>query len=129
MADISLTEKYKQQYAHFGRMNDVLYKIPPLFATVIGGLWFFAASYIGTDKIIAIIVFTFAACCCACFFVVMYRFRLAFNAYIDRINVMDGDMKVSIKQSRWPSTIRTIMALLIVCLFLSIAAAIHVFLK
>jgi hypothetical protein len=47
-----------------------------------------------------------------CFVNVMQRFRLAFNAYIDNLNKMDGEMKVSIKPSHFPSTIGTIQLLL-----------------
>lgn len=42
--DVSVKDIYKEQYAHFRAMNDILYKIPPLFSVAIGGLWYFAAS-------------------------------------------------------------------------------------
>jgi hypothetical protein len=31
---VKMTEIYKEQYAHFRGMNDILYKIPPLFTAV-----------------------------------------------------------------------------------------------
>jgi len=33
MDDISIAEKYKQQYAHFGRLNEILYRLTVLFST------------------------------------------------------------------------------------------------
>ena len=39
---ITINEIYKEQYAHFRALNDILYKIPPLFTAVIGALWLFA---------------------------------------------------------------------------------------
>jgi len=71
-------------------MNDILYKLPPLFSTIIGALWFFAVSCMDKDRVISMFVFLFAAACCVCFCIIMRRFRLAFNAYIDNINKMDG---------------------------------------
>ncbi len=50
----------------------------------------------------------FAACLAVVFILVMHRFRLAFNAYIDNINEMDGDHKISLKHSKAPSTIALI---------------------
>jgi hypothetical protein len=38
-AGVTINEIYKEQYAHFRAMNDILYKIPPLFTVVIGSLW------------------------------------------------------------------------------------------
>jgi hypothetical protein len=42
----------------------------------------------------------------------MQRFRMSFNSYIDNLNKMDGDMKVSIKSSSLPSTIASVQLLL-----------------
>jgi hypothetical protein len=56
---------------------------------------------------------------------VMQRFRMAFNAYIDNLNKMDGPMRVSIKPSRYPSTIKTIQFLLLTAAVISLAGAIY----
>ncbi len=48
--EVSVNEIYKEQYAHFRAMNDILYKIPPLFSVAIGGLWYFAASQLKTEE-------------------------------------------------------------------------------
>jgi hypothetical protein len=47
-----------------------------------------------------------------CFVIVLERFRAAFSGYIDNLNKMDGAMKVSIRSSCLPSTIKTIQFLL-----------------
>ncbi len=97
MDDISITEKYKQQYAHFGRLNDILYRLPVLFSTVIGGLWYFAYSALNYNRFISIVVLVFTITLCFVFYFVMERFRSAFNGYIDNLNKMDGDMRITIK--------------------------------
>jgi hypothetical protein len=110
---VTINEIYKEQYAHFRGMNDILYKIPPLFTAVIGALWYFAVQNITTDRWIARAVFLFTAIACISFVNVMARFRQSFSGYIDNLNKMDGDMKVTTKDGafRW-STITTIQFLL-----------------
>lgn len=125
MTEISIVDKYQQQYAHFGRMNDILYKLPPLFSTIIGALWFFAVNYMEEKKLISVGVFLFAAACCLCFWLVMHRFRLAFNAYMDNINKMDGEMKVTLKKDPSPSTITALIWLLNIGATMSAVAAIY----
>ena len=112
MTEITRAEIYKEQYAHFRSMNDILYKIPPLFTAILGGLWYFAVLNLEKDKWISCAIFVFATIASVCFVNVMQRFRMAFNSYIDNLNKMDGDMKVSIKPSRLPSTIVTVQLLL-----------------
>ena len=36
MGEITRTDIYKEQYAHFRSMNGSLYKIPPLFTAILG---------------------------------------------------------------------------------------------
>ena len=125
MPEIELVEKYKQQYAHFGRMNDILYKLPVLFSTLIGALWYFSFSFMEKDRFLSFIVLLFAACLAVVFIFVMHRFRLAFNAYIDNINEMDGDYKVSLKHPKAPSTIALIQSSLIIACVLSIGSGVY----
>jgi hypothetical protein len=54
---ITINEIYKEQYAHFRAMNDLLYKIPPLFTVVIGSLWYFAVQNIEKEKVVSATVF------------------------------------------------------------------------
>jgi hypothetical protein len=111
-AGITINEIYKEQYAHFRAMNDLLYKIPPLFTVVIGSLWYFAVQNIEKEKLVSATVFGFAMVASVCFVIVLERFRAAFSGYIDNLNKMDGAMKVSIRSSCLPSTIKTIQFLL-----------------
>jgi hypothetical protein len=40
---LSVEVVYREQRAQAGRMNDTLYRMPPLFSAAIGRLWYFAA--------------------------------------------------------------------------------------
>lgn len=125
MPEISELDRYKEQYAHFRSMNDILYKIPPIFMAVIGGLWYFAAQNVEKQKWIACGAFVFSAVASLCFINVMERFSLAFTGYIDNLNKMDGPMKVTIRSSCLPSTVKTIQFLLLAAAATSIAGAIY----
>jgi hypothetical protein len=94
---IDPNEIYRQQYAHFGRMNDILYKLPVLFSSLIGALWYFAFTFLDKSRFVSAVVLLFAAVLSVVFIFVVKRFRLAFNGYIKNINEMDGPMKVTIK--------------------------------
>ena len=113
MSNIDATEKYKQQYAHFGRLNGILYKLPILFSTLIGGLWYFSYSALNEYIVISVIVSIFSFVLSIVFYFIMARFRLAFNGYIENLNKMDGIYKVSI-QGQGKSTIRLIQYGLVV---------------
>jgi hypothetical protein len=126
MTDISRLDVYKEQYAHFRSMNDILYKIPPLFTVVLGGLWYFAVQNIEKDKWVSCAVFAFAAVAGISFVNVMQRFRIAFNAYIENLNTLDGDLKVSIQKSGGPSTILTVQLLLWTSVAVSLAGLVYV---
>ncbi|MDN3277855.1 hypothetical protein QWJ07_26565 [Frankia sp. RB7] len=127
MTEITNVDRYKEQYAHFRSMNDILYKIPPIFTAILGGLWYFASSNLDKYKWVACGVFIFCTIASICFVNIMQRFRMAFNAYIDNLNKMDGDLKVSIKPSKLPSTIATIQYLLWAAAAISVAGAIYAY--
>jgi hypothetical protein len=126
---ITINDIYKEQYAHFRGMNDILYKIPPLFTAVIGGLWYFAVQNLANDKWIARLVFAFAAIASVCFVNVMQRFRLAFNGYISNLNKMDGDMRVTTQGATRFSTIRTVQILLWSAAAVSLLGIVYSFYK
>lgn len=128
-ASVTKKEIYEQQYAHFRAMNDILYKMPPIFSTILGGLWYFAASYIGRDKFIASSVFLFSAIAAGCFIIALQRFQLAFSAYIDNLNRFDGDFKVTLKSSSWPSTISAMTGLVVTAFIISILGALYALAK
>ena len=122
---VKVTDIYREQYAHFRSMNDILYKIPPVMTTVIGGLWYFAASYICKDKTVSAIVFLFAAGTCICFTVVLGRFRRAFSGYIDNLNKLDGEFRVTLRDTRSPSTVTAMTWLLWAAVVISFLGAIN----
>lgn len=124
--DVSINEIYKEQYAHFRAMNDILYKIPPLFSVAIGGLWYFAATQLKSDRLIAVGIFLFAAVVSVCSVFIMGRFSLAFNRYITNLNKLDGEYAVSLKDQTFPpSTVKIIQFLLWVALAISIVGVIY----
>lgn len=126
MGEIMPVDIYKEQYSHFRSMNDILYKIPPIFTAVLGGLWYFAITILEKDKWIACLVFAFALVASLCFINVMQRFRMAFNAYITNLNKMDKDMAVTTKPNSFPpSTISTVQIMLAAAALVSLAGAIY----
>ena len=126
--DVSVKDIYKEQYAHFRAMNDILYRIPPLFSVAIGGLWYFAASQLKTDRVIAVAIFFFAAVVSVASVFIMGRFSQAFSLYITNLNKLDGDFAVSLKDKdkKWPpSTVKIIQFLLWVAAAISCAGVIY----
>jgi len=123
---VSPEEIYKQQFSHFSKMNDLLYKLPIGFSTIIGGLWFFGSQVMMKDERLAKIVFVFSAFCCLAFIGIMDRFGASFNAYIDNLNHFEGKYKISIAGQRWRSTRRVIIYLLGISFLLSICAFFNV---
>lgn len=123
--NIDPIEIYKQQYAHFGRMNEILYKLPVLYATLVGALWYVALTQFKDDRVIAVGVLLFAAVLCWSFIITTQRFRQAFSRYLDNINRFDGEFAVTLPRDKL-TTVRTIITVVWAALFLSVAAAIHV---
>jgi hypothetical protein len=79
---------------------------------------------------VASAVFGFTAVTCICFVNVMSRFRQAFNGYLDNLNVMDGDRKITTKRGRFRvSTITTIQILLWIAAALSVAGMVYPYSK
>jgi hypothetical protein len=104
--EIPPLEIYKQQYAHFGRMNDLLYKLPTIYSALIGALWYFAFVSMEKDRLISTAVFLFASIICWYSIIITGRFRQAFNLYIDRINKFDGQYAVTLRQQPTQVTTR-----------------------
>ncbi|KAA1183935.1 hypothetical protein FP026_07915 [Rhizobium tropici] len=123
---VLLSDIYREQYAHFRSMNDILYKIPPLFTVALGGLWYFAATQLNTDRVIAAGIFSFCVILSIAFINIMERFGRAFNGYLTNLNKLDGDYKVTLKPSCLPSTVKTIQLLLCISAFVSLIGAVYV---
>lgn len=122
---IRIADIYREQYAHFRSMNDILYKIPPLFTVALGGLWYFAASQLKTDRVVAAGIFIFCVILSIAFVNIMGRFGRAFNGYLDNLNKFDGEYRVTLKPSGWLSTVKAIQLLLWVSAIVSIIGAGH----
>jgi len=125
MTEVTEKEIYEQQYEHFRSMNGLLYQMPVIFSTILGGLWYFAASYLGKDRLVSTGVFVFAAIAASCFTIALQRFRLAFNAYLDNLNKLDGKYKVTLKHSCLPSTLSAMVFLVIAAAAVSLAGAVY----
>lgn len=127
---VSTEEIYKQQYAHFGRMNDLLYKLPTLYSALVGALWYFGYVAKATEPAISGAVFVFAAVVCFYSIQVTNRFRAAFVQYIDRINAFDREYAVTLRtadgKSTGLSTVRALMRVLWVAFVISVAGALYV---
>jgi hypothetical protein len=127
---ILAVEIYKQQYAHFGRMNDLLYKLPTLYSALVGALWYFGYVSKSAEPPISAAVFVFAAVVCLYSIHVTKRFKLAFNQYIDRINKFDREFAVTIRpaagQPESLSTIGAIVRTLWVAFAISVSGAAYV---
>ena len=124
---IPIEEKYRQQYQHFSRMNDLLYKLPVLFSAPIGGFWYFGYSIKSEDPYISVLIYIVASIFGLACWQVMCRFSLAINAYIKNINKMDGDeLKISITQERSPSVVDAIKYLLIFSVVISLIVASYI---
>jgi hypothetical protein len=122
-------EIYKQQYAHFGRMNDLIYKLPTLYSALVGALWYFAYSA-KSETVMSCGVFIFAAVLCFHSIYVTNRFRAAFNLYIDRINSFDREYAVTIRPAAGEptkvSTLGAFVRMLWVAFAFSIGGALYV---
>lgn len=115
---ISVQEIYREQYAHFRSMNETLYRLPPLFTVVIGGLWYLTTTQRHQDQLTSVAVFLFAAVVCLSAVLILRRFGLAFNGYIDNLNRLDGEYRVTIRGSRVPSTVKIIQGMFLIALVL-----------
>lgn len=122
---IRIADIYREQYAHFRSMNDILYKIPPLFTVALGGLWYFAVSQLKTDRVVAAGIFFFCVILSIAFINIMGRFGRAFNGYLNNLNKFDGEYRVTLKPSNLPSTVKTIQLLLGVSAIVSIIGVGH----
>jgi hypothetical protein len=116
MADTKNCEKlsteivFREHFAQLGRLTDILYRMLPFFATVIGGLWFFAAQFLNKDKVISAGIFVFAAASSIVFLLAVERMRRVIMAYIDSTERLAGDMAPNVPP---PSIIRVAVAFMI----------------
>ena len=111
MIDEKSIEIYKQQSARFINLNDSLYRIPPLFASVIGALWYFAAQAMPTQRFMPAMVFLFAGMVASCGAVTVQRLRGYMTAYLNNLSRFEEPN--AIPRSAGISTARAILSLMI----------------
>jgi hypothetical protein len=122
---LSLEVIYREQRAQAGRMNETLYRMPPLFSVVIGGLWYFAAQSIDKNRVIAAGVFLFATMCAITGAFAMQRYRIVFIAYMDCIEALEGKFAPNIPPTRVRTT-TMFMALLGIAAVISLLGFVYV---
>ena len=134
---VTEAEIYKQQSARFQNLNDTIYRIPPIFSTVIGGLWYFAASQSGHNMVLAEGILLFASAVGVAGGNALMQLRLAINGYLDQLNQFESGHAVNLKSAspkaseRWSSlprvsTVRGLAYLLFLSSILSLIAMIVV---
>jgi hypothetical protein len=96
---ISDLEIYKAQSARFINLNDTLYKAPPIFSTVIGGLWYFAFQQLDRHRGLAALVLVFAASVGLAGGNALLQLRKAINGYLNRLNAFEREHRVSLKEA------------------------------
>ena len=94
---VTAVEIYKKQSARFQNLNDTLYRMPPISSTVIGGLWYFAASQSGHSMILAEGILLFAAAVGVAGGNALMQLRLAINGYLAQLTHFEAGHVVSIK--------------------------------
>lgn len=115
-------EIYRQHYAHFTSMTNLLFTMPIGLATVIGGAWALAGTFINTSPYFSLGLLLFAGVSSFAFANIVYRFKVAYSAFIDNLNKMDGRYRVTIRHLKTPSTATTVMVLMLVFGVLSFVA-------
>ena len=110
MNDNSITdlEIYKQQSEQFRQMSREIYTFPAVLSTILGGLFYFAASYHNESSTVTILVLGFAALVSLSSSVIVMRFRKAYNLYINSINAFEREHAITLAGSKGPSTLRII---------------------
>lgn len=86
-SDISIPplEIYKMQSARFTNLNDTLYRVPPVFGTVIGGLWYFAVQQMPGLRIISAMMFLLAGLVGMSGVIAMSRLRGYMTSYLNNL--------------------------------------------
>jgi hypothetical protein len=127
---ISSLDIYKVQADRISNLNTTLYQTPPIFSTVIGGLWYFAATQITTQRAIAVGSFLFAIAVGLVGAASIYRLRLSMNEYYQNLEKFEGEFSVKTQGVSWvPSTVKALTALLLFSSFLSAVGAIYSIIK
>lgn len=122
---IGLLDIYRVQAARLSNLNDSLYQIPPIFSTVIGGLWYFGTLQIPAHRPIAFVAFVFAIGVGLAGAVSVYRLRLATNKYYDNMEVFEREFHVTTRGGRIPSTVRAMTWMMLLSALLSLIGSVY----
>jgi hypothetical protein len=114
---------YAEQRAAHGRLHDVIYKMPAVYAAVIGGLWFLAATSLEKTPVISVGVFIFAAACAGAGALINLRLRVAGALLLDHLDAWEGKLRTPTDKGWLPRTTRVIAGLLMVASLISLMGA------
>lgn len=122
---VTLANIYQAQTSHVTNMTDRLFSMPVSFATVVGGAWVLAGTFAKESPEIAGLLFFFSFLCACAFSNVVFRFGKAYKCYLDNLNKIEGEWKVTIKEVKGPSTVNTIISLLIAAGIVSLGVSVY----
>lgn len=116
-------EIYREQRAAHGRLEDSAYKALPAYATVVGGLWFFATTTLDKHPIVGVGVFLFAAVSAGAFALASRRHQHVGNNLLRHFDRWEGPLNTKPPPVRSPQTLTTMIGLLCVSATLSLLGA------
>ena len=122
---IPTLEIYKLQSARFTNLNDTLYRVPPIFGTVIGGLWYFAAQPNPAQRFIPAMAFALAVLVGWTGVVAVGRLTGYMTAYLDNLARFEAPHAIARVPGR--STAGAILLLLYGSILLSMVGAMLAF--
>jgi hypothetical protein len=108
---LSIEVIYREQRAQLGRLNDTLYRLPPFFATVIGGLSFFASQQLEKNRLIAAGIFFFAGVCSLCAKLALQRYGVVLLAYVASIDKLEGALAPNVPKTHITTAVWFILLL------------------
>lgn len=110
-------EFHKLQWENYGRTHNVMYALPALFVTVVGGLWFFSFQALEKDKGVSLIVMIFAAICSLLFAGIIGRFEHVTAEYLKMFEKREGNLGPKIDGWNMNSGVTAIIIMAFACAF------------
>ena len=120
---------YREQRAAQGRLVDSAYKALPAYATVTGGLWFFATTTLDKHPVIAAGVFIFAGCSTVAFALLSLRQQHVGDSFLRHFAKWEGTHHFDPGPSRVGRGLTIIRCLLCVACAMSILGAAYALTK
>ena len=116
-------EVYRNQYQFLVHINQIYNQRPPIFATIIGGLWYVAADSMKKDTTISTGIFVFSALVCLFFLTMMIRLRDSIRVYMKSIAKFEGSKAVTIPAPRIMHTSTALNMLMVMAFLISVLGA------